>query len=284
MRTSKKINPDSLEKTSCLLCHNEQQRIVNDFPPYMVVCCRSCGLYYLSPRLTERAILQSYKKGYFEHNEDGYLNYAEQKPALKATFRRFLKNLKKNNCTGGSLLEIGCGYGYLLEEAAQFFDTRVGTDLSQEAVSKATQKADKIYLGGIEQLSPEEEFNCIIANQVIEHIYNPIVFVKRLLNHLKPNGSLILSTPDISSFWKILMKNNWPSFKMPEHVCFYDKKSLITLMRKSGLINTAYIAYPHAFPLELILSKFKLKLPFKIKQHLWLPATTIALCGRRATQ
>jgi len=39
-----------------------------------------------------------------------------------------MKELHKRNVTGGKLLEIGCGFGFLLDEAKNYFDYRIGTD------------------------------------------------------------------------------------------------------------------------------------------------------------
>ena len=276
------IYSDQLEKPFCPLCGHHRHKITNEFPPYSVVNCSECSLSFLYPRLSEEVILKFYKKGYFNHDDDGgYSSYENQKDSLKATFKRFLENLQKNNFTGGSLLEIGCGYGYLLEEAEPFFDLRTGTDLSQEAVNQAKKSADKIYLGGIEQLPKESRFDYIIANQVIEHIYNPIKFTQKLVQHLNPNGTIIFSTPDIGSFWKTLQGNHWSSFKVPEHVCFYNENSLTSLLHKAELTDLKVIPYPHAFPIELVLSKLKIKLPFKIQKNIWIPKTTIAVAGRK---
>jgi 2-polyprenyl-3-methyl-5-hydroxy-6-metoxy-1,4-benzoquinol methylase len=271
-----------LEETSCPLCGSKKKaKAYPNFFPYQVVRCQSCNFYYLSPRPTEYSMLQLYSEDtYFEGEGDGYNSYLEQELALRTTFRRLMENLKKHKITGGTLLEVGCGYGYLLDEAKEFFNIRVGTDFSSQAVERAKQRADRIYQGGVDQIPVEEKFDCIIATQVIEHVYQPKTFLQQLLDHLKPGGKIVIATPNMGSFWRKFMGHRWPSFKMPEHILYFDQKSLFTLMQQVGLIGIKPLPYPHAFPVPLIAAKLNLTLPSMFdKLNLWLPATTLALYG-----
>ena len=195
------------------------------------------------------------KDRYFTGQAGGYTNYAAQQSALRATFRRLLQFLQRSGCTGGALLEVGCGYGYLLDEAHPFFSRRIGTDFSTEAVNMARDRADHVYQGGTNVLPENEIFDCIIATHVIEHVYHPHAFIRSLLTHLRPGGCLVVAAPDMGSFWRKLMGKRWPSYKLPEHVLYFDRITLSRLLQECGLGRLRVIPYPHAFPLPLIASK-----------------------------
>jgi 2-polyprenyl-3-methyl-5-hydroxy-6-metoxy-1,4-benzoquinol methylase len=278
------MNPPKTEEIPCPLCGSDLKiRAYLGFHPYGVVRCKSCDFYYLSPRLTEEAMLDLYSKNnYFEGEGSGYQNYLQQEKALRATFRRLLINLSDRKLTGGSLLEIGCGYGYLLDESKNFFQYRVGTDFSAAALEYAKNRADRVCQGGVDAIPNEELFDCIISSQVIEHVYDPKKFLQQTLERLKPRGKVVIATPDMGSFWRHIMGHKWSSFKMPEHVLFFDKKTLSSLMKESGIVNIKTISYPHAFPLTLVASKFNIRLPSALnKYNLWIPATTLALSGNK---
>jgi SAM-dependent methyltransferase len=273
-----------LETTSCPLCGASGGLTVlggAGFAPYAVVACPGCGLQYLSPRLTEAAMATHYASDhYFQGGVQGYDDYARQEPALRATFRRFLQALARRGRAKGALLEVGCGYGYLLDEARPFFRRRVGTDFSPAAVEVAAGRADAVYLGGGDAVPAGERFDCIMATHVIEHVYRPHEFVRRLMQHLAPGGTLVLAAPDAGSFWRRAMGRRWPSFKLPEHVLYFDRHTLSRLMSECGLRQLAPLPYPHAFPLPLIGAKLGLRLPRSLNGiHLWLPATTVAVMG-----
>ena len=278
------MNSKKTEEVPCPLCaSNVKAKAYLDFYPYGVVRCKSCNLYYLSPRLTEETMLNLYSKNnYFEGEGNGYQDYLQQEKSLRATFRQLLINLSDRKLTGGRLLEIGCGYGYLLDESRNFFKYRVGTDFSATALEYAKNRADRVVQGGIDAVPNEELFDCIISSQVIEHVYDPKKFLQQTLSRLKPKGKVVIATPDMGSFWRYLMGHKWSSFKLPEHILFFDKKTLSSLMKEVGIVNVKAIPYPHAFPLTLVASKLHIKLPsFFNKYNLWIPATTLALSGTK---
>jgi len=276
------MNYLDIEHTECPLCNSsKKEKVYENFLPFKVVQCKSCNLFYLSPRLSKALMIKLYSEdAYYEGGHTGYESYLQQEKALRATFRRFTLNLSKRNLTGGNLLEVGCGYGYFLCEVRDFFKIREGTEFSKNAHERACTIADNIYHGGVDQIPLNRKFDCIVAIHVIEHIYEPKEFLEKLYNRLKPGGKMILATPNMGSFWRYLMGYRWPSFKIPEHILFFDKKTLHTAMQQVGLKNIKPLPYPHAFPLSLIAEK--LRVPFKPlfgNIMVWLPATTLAMYG-----
>ncbi len=243
-----------------------------------------CGLYYLYPRLFESAMQEVYRQSsYYEGGASGYADtsYTAQESALRSTFKRLLHNLATHGLTGGDLLEIGCGYGYLLDEARSYFEHRVGTEFAPQSAEIARETGAEVFVGGIEQIPSEAKFDCVIGTQLIEHIYEPISFVERLVGHTKPGGHIIFATPDIGGVLRKTMGRRWPSFKVPEHVLYFDYWTLSSLMLRAGLRDVRRLSYPHAFPLNLIAAKFGFKLPSWLGHfNIWVPATTVAAYGR----
>src|SRR5256886_9698587 len=90
------------------------------------------------------------QSSYYEGGACGYADtsYTAQESALRATFKRLLHNLAKRGLTGGDLLEVGCGYGYLLDEARSLFDRRVGTEFSAQGAEIARKTGAEVLVGG----------------------------------------------------------------------------------------------------------------------------------------
>ena len=272
------------EHCACPLCKADDPRPT----PYAadgfaVVRCGRCRLWYLSPRLPEVAMAEAYRSGsYFDGEGAGYERYGDQAKSLRLTFRRLLQTMAKRGLTGGSLLEVGCGYGFFLEEAKDHFAERFGSEYSPPAAARAADHAREIFRGGIEAIPENRQFDCIVACHVIEHVYEPRAFMELLLRHLKPGGHCVLAAPDMGGFWRKVMGRAWPSFKYPEHVVFYDDESLHRLMRGNGLKDLAPLPYPHAFPLGQICRKLRLPSPKALEDvSIWLPGTTVAYVGTR---
>lgn len=276
--------PDNiqLETADCPLCNTRNGKPTRfDFAPYKLARCAECGLYFCATRLTPRSVAGLYAHhDYFEGQ--GYNSYAAQEPALRLTFRRFLKKLNDRFPLQGALLEIGCGYGYLLDEARPYFQRRVGTDFSPQAVKQAAACGAKIYQGDIGGLPHDDRYDCIILAQVIEHVYHPVPLLRAIRDKLKAGGVVAVATPNIGSLWFPLMGRKWASFKIPEHVAFYNRQTLNRLLASAGFRDIHTVPYLHAFPLALIANKLAIRTPARLgRWSFWIPGTTIAMAARK---
>jgi hypothetical protein len=279
---------ETIIHTACPLCGidkpNQKKKFL--FDPYQVVQCTNCKLWYLSPRLRESEMLKAYAEpNYFKGGgEFGYSQkqgaYFDQENALRLTFGKFLSQLKRRNMTGGHLLEIGCSYGFLLEEAESMFESLTGTDFDSEAIKRVQQLGYQGIQGGVDALPTEKRYDLILATDVIEHIYNPIEFVQTLKKHMTQTAWMVFATPAMNSFWLKLQGKNWPSFKIPEHVTYYDHKTLTELFYRCGATETIKLNYPHAYPLDMICEKLGFSIPASLaKYNIWLPATMFAVAA-----
>ena len=274
----------NLEYPVCPSCRSDKRDIEFRLQePYAVARCAECGLHYLYPRLSVAAMQQIYREpSYYEGGSSGYRDgsYMSQEPCLRATFRRLLINLDNRGLAGSQLLEVGCGHGYLLDEARPFFDRRFGTEFSPEIAAIARRTGAEVFVGGVEQVPADLKFQCIVATQVIEHVYDPVSFVEQLVGHTLPGGHIVLATPDIGGVLRKIMGRRWPSFKTPEHVVYFDFGTLSSLMRRAGLDAVRRLPYPHAFPMGLLAAKFGMTLPrWLARIQIWVPATTVAVYG-----
>lgn len=277
-----------MEKAACPLCGSLNDCIIHSFGEFQVSLCRACGLRYLNPRIKESLMQDRYTNGTYFTGEDisGYDDYYSQEVSLRLTFRRFLGNIRKIVPRADSLLEVGCGYGFFLDEAKGFFSRRSGIELSAEAGSRAQKTSGApVHIGSIYTLPPEmKDFDLIVMINVIEHVYEPVRMLLSLSERLTPEGMMVLATPDIGSFWYKIMRKRWPSFKIPEHVAFYDKKTLKDLFNRTGLQPAGTIPFHHAFPLAIIAEKFGVKLPPGLAGKIvWLPRVMIAVAGTKQT-
>lgn len=276
---------ENLESPPCPLCGADEVLAKRyALPPFGAVQCANCRLWYLKPRLKENDMMKLYADGSYFRSDDesGYSSYGAQQQSLEHTFRRFLQQLRDKGYAGGKLLEVGCGYGYLLKEAQPYFSYRVGTDYSAEAVQNASRVCDRAVLGGVDDIPAGETFDTIVTVGVIEHIYAPLEFNAKLRAHLAKGGKLIHATPHMGSFWRHIMGTRWASFKVPEHVTYYDKNSLTQLFAQGGFRNLRRLSFPHAFPLALIAEKLGIRITGGLGNvNVWLPATTLAIAGEK---
>jgi len=264
----------------CPVCGMLEKKILYDFHPFRVFRCKECTAGYLSPRLMEKRMMEFYADpSYFEGTEGyGYEDYASQESGLRVTFQHFLRILHRKEILQGEILEIGCGTGILLKEAHPYCRRRAGTEFCGNAAAKASETADEIIVGGLEQVPISSRFDLIIAVNVIEHVYNPKDFLRTASRFLKKNGKIVLVTLDIDSLWHHLFRHRWPSFKIPEHILYFNRKSLQYLAQESALEPSAFFPFTQIFPLSLILRKFSVTRVPAFFRRILLPIPATMLC------
>jgi SAM-dependent methyltransferase len=232
-------SPENLETTTCPMCGPQAaQTLRYDFAPYRVVSCSNCGLVFLSPRLTEDAILKLYSDQEYYVSEvsgQGYDEYLEVRPNWIKTFSKRLDQILKYQ-KPGKVLDIGCGPGFFLEAAqAKGYDV-YGLDPSDYIVKVAGEKfGDRIQKGLIESANyPDSHFDLVAAFDTFEHVYHPLEWLEATRRVLrspdpasgKPGGLLAITTPDPNSLLAKASGQKWVSFKMPEHVFYWSPNTI----------------------------------------------------------
>ena len=110
---------------------------------------------------------------------------------------------------GTSALDVGCGAGLLAEPLARLGATVTGVDATPEVIAVAREHAAAMGLtidyrvGDVQEL--EGQFDLITCMEVIEHVADPALFVRALAKRLAPDGLLIMSTPNATSWSRLMM-------------------------------------------------------------------------------
>lgn len=273
----------ALQSCACPLCGSaESLPTPYGKEHFSLRACADCRLWYMHPRLPEEAMVARYVgDDYFEGGGDGYTSYDAQERSLRRTFRRVLKHMGKAGLTGGELLEVGCGYGFFLDEAADRFTRLHGTEMSRVAARRAAHTGASVHEGGLADLPDDLKVDVVCAFHVIEHIYDPVRFLTEARRFLKPGGWAVLAAPNRESFLRKLLGNRWPSFKYPEHVAYYNRQTLSDLFSRAGFGKVRRIPYLHDFPLGEMVAKFGVPTPGPVAGlPLTIPTTTVCLAGR----
>lgn len=150
------------------------------------------------------------------------------------------------NC--GSVLDVGCGDGATLKwlkDSKRCRET-YGIEIFESAALKAKKVVDHLFHGNIENDEIEflsERFDVILLLDVLEHLLDPWIVLKKLVEHnLNINGSIIVSLPNIrhySALFPLLFKGEWTYQKSgildKTHFRFFTKNSCIELFTQAGL-------------------------------------------------
>jgi 2-polyprenyl-3-methyl-5-hydroxy-6-metoxy-1,4-benzoquinol methylase len=143
------------------------------------------------------------------------------------------------------VLDIGWGegrYGHLVEKerTAEVW----GVELDRAAAAKAGMVLDTILVGNIEEnnlLMPNHYFDCIIFNDVLEHLQYPWLVLKKVLRYLAINGYVVASIPNVRFYdhmKKLLLHEEWEYVDMgimdKTHLRFFTRKSIRNMFERCG--------------------------------------------------
>ncbi|MCD6353203.1 MAG: class I SAM-dependent methyltransferase [Proteobacteria bacterium] len=136
-----------------------------------------------------------YGEGYFHGENSGYpgIGYKEAHPVWKK-YIDFIQPFKGSHIRW---LDVGCAFGYLLNEAREKEISAFGVDISAYALKQASGLDPKPAQGLAERLPfSSETFDVVTAFDLIEHLYEPEAGLEEMVRVLKPEGILLFSTPD----------------------------------------------------------------------------------------
>ncbi|MBN7795242.1 class I SAM-dependent methyltransferase [Parahaliea mediterranea] len=140
--------------------------------------------------------------------------------------------------SGGRLLDVGCGSGKWLVEMQQLgWETR-GIDFDSDAVEVAKAAGLRIDQGSLEtQHYPQDHFDAITLNHVIEHLPDPLRTLSECHRILKPGGVLMLYTPNSESMGHRVFKQSWRGLEPPRHLYLFSQRAMQAALATAGFCN-----------------------------------------------
>ena len=128
----------------------------------------------------------------------------------------------------------------LFRRVAEANPSTVGVDIDQDGVTVLTGMGYNVQCADVETMNLERQFDTIVAGEIIEHLENPGLFLRNMLRHLKPDGTIIVSTPNpfyTGQTWKI-WRHGLPAVH-DEHVNWQDPVTLEQLFSRTGYETVA---------------------------------------------
>jgi 2-polyprenyl-6-hydroxyphenyl methylase/3-demethylubiquinone-9 3-methyltransferase len=166
---------------------------------------------------------------------------------LLPTVLNILNNLKSNLKGKQSIFDLGCGNGSVANVLeGQDWDV-TGVDPSIEGIKLANTKFPnlKLHNGSTYDNLKEKygQFPALLSLEVIEHVYSPREYAKKIFDLLQPGGTAIISTP-YHGYWKNLvlaisgkMDAHFHVLWDHGHIKFWSIKTLSKLLCEAGFVD-----------------------------------------------
>jgi 2-polyprenyl-3-methyl-5-hydroxy-6-metoxy-1,4-benzoquinol methylase len=179
--------------------------------------------------------------------------YLQEEEGRRRHARRLLDVLA-SYVPRGRLLDVGCCYGLMLDEARRRGYDVEGVELSVDAGRYAREtlglpvRALALEDDALSDALDSERYDAVLAVDVLEHFDEPVAALDRLCALLAPGGTLLIVTPDPSSLVARVAGSRWWCYQ-PAHMCLIPRKKVHELLRERGLTVEEDFPLVHTFTL-----------------------------------
>jgi SAM-dependent methyltransferase len=241
-----------LKSPNCIVCKTANTRLywnrvwaTDDTRVYQ---CLDCQALFLSPVMTEKEAGQYYgnyaehlsKRGVSTRKVTSQEAYDHREKAQQYRFDLLLPKLKKP----AKMLEIGGGYGNFI---GKFVERGLAIEPAfvEANPERLNFACKKFSLQGYETIDAikDKQFDLILMFHVLEHISEPVQFIKTCKDLLSPGGSIIIEVPcSEDPLLSLFDCNEYKNFYFqPMHPVIYNESSLRFLFDYCGLSPDVFL-------------------------------------------
>jgi SAM-dependent methyltransferase len=147
-----------------------------------------------------------------------------------------------------SILDVGCGKGWVAKEFLPKGKRVFSLDISvtnPAIVNKLYSNKNHFGIAADSFYLPfnDETFDCVVASEIIEHVFDPAGFVKELFRVVTKGGSLIITTPYKEKLIYYLCIHCNKKTPANAHLHSFDENKLESLYSESDLESFKYVTF-----------------------------------------
>ncbi|HEV8238782.1 MAG TPA: class I SAM-dependent methyltransferase [Thermoanaerobaculia bacterium] len=156
------------------------------------------------------------------------------------------------------VLEVGCGNGATGRLLQDRLGCRVtGVELNPAAAAAAARHLHRVVCGDVAEVALDGDFDAIVACELFEHLPEGEAVLRRLADHLRPGGRIVLSVPNVGHHSVVadLLAGRWDYLPIGllcyTHYRFFTRRTLEDWMRRLGFGKVELVAQRTELPAQL---------------------------------
>lgn len=243
---------------ACVACAGADLQAEFDKNGFAYATCRRCGTLFQTPRPPLQAFEAFYRDSvssrYWAEQFFPTVAEARRERIFRPRVERLVQMCEAHGITVGQLVDVGAGYGILLDEWR-----RLRPRTGMLAIEPSSTLAAECRAKGLEVIEDIAEnvtgyqghADLVVCFEVLEHVYDPLLFIRTLADLAKPGGYVFVSTLcvdgfDIQTLWE---RSN--SIFPPHHINFLSVDGFGRLFERAGL-EVVSITTPGVLDVDIV--------------------------------
>jgi SAM-dependent methyltransferase len=198
---------------------------------FPLVRCSRCSLLRLYPQPDEETLANAYPSSYAPYTRPGLSGWAKgvlERRAIHQLWERFEPPRR--------VLDVGCAGGNLLAAVREAGNPEVqGVEPGPRAAQAAARCGLTVFQGTLEEAGfPSDSFDTVVVSHTLEHVPDPLAFLREIQRILRSGGSLLLWLPNADSVEARLLGRYWIGYDAPRHLTSFTTATLGKALARTG--------------------------------------------------
>jgi len=204
--------------------------------------CPRCGVIAVMDQVDPSDLEKLYGNDYYAKDCARYVKVTHGHRATWLRRLRLIEKYQKSSGSGKRILDVGCSTGAFLAVAQGAGWDVWGVDISPEATREARERVGSGRISeDLFALGAAGSFDVVSMWAVLEHLADPVSYLRQARLLLRPGGILALATVNTDAWNRKLFKSKWRYFTPPEHLVYFNTRNLAQTLCDLGF-KELYVA------------------------------------------
>jgi SAM-dependent methyltransferase len=242
----------------CIACGSQDTTEEFSKNGFGYALCGECGTLYQTPRPP----IEEFEAFYRNSESSRYwaevffpaVAEARRKKIFAPRVDRLMFMCDDINLNVSKLIDVGAGYGIFLDEwRKKKSDTELlAIEPSSHLADECRRKSLNVVESIVENVTGYDNYaDLVVCFEVLEHVDNPLEFVRIMKRMVKPGGYLFVSTLCIDGFDLQMLWDQSNQISPPHHINFHSIKGFEKLFERAGLVDTV-ITTPGQLDVDIV--------------------------------
>jgi SAM-dependent methyltransferase len=247
----------------CVACDGD--RLVGEFEKngFDYSSCRDCGTLFQSPRPPIAAFEAFYRDSvssrYWAEEFFPAVAEARRDKIFRPRVERMAELCRTRGISVERLIDVGAGYGIFLDEWRRRYPSTqaLAVEPSELLAAECRSKGFDVVEDIAENISGYDNYaDLVVCFEVLEHVYDPLAFVRTLTRLAKPGGYVFISTLCADGFDIQMLWDKSNSIFPPHHINFMSVAGFERLFARAGLVDVE-VTTPGKLDVDIVRNAIK---------------------------